>query len=95
MELAIQAPIQARWTDQIHDEWIRNLLKRRPDLTQRQLDRVKMLMNQHVRDCLITQYEDLIPSLKLPDPGDRHVLAAAIKGKVDIILTFNLKDFPP
>ena len=94
MQLALTDLFKARWTDQIHDEWIRNVLKKRPDLTLFQLTRTKELMNSHVRDCLVTGYEYLIPSLKLPDPDDRHVLAAAIKAGADFIVTFNLSDFP-
>ncbi len=94
MQLALTDIFRARWTEQIHDEWIRNVLEERPDLTLEQLTRTKQLMNSHVRDCLITDYESLIPSLELPDPDDRHVLAAAIKGNVDVIVTTNLKDFP-
>src|SRR5262249_20146967 len=52
------------------------------------------MMNVHVRDCLITEYEGLIPALQLPDPDDRHVLAAAIGGGADLIVTFNLRHFP-
>jgi Uma2 family endonuclease len=51
-------------------------------------------MNSHVRDCIVEKYEYLIPTLTLPDPNDRHVLAAAIVGSADVIVTFNLKDFP-
>ncbi|HBE20648.1 MAG TPA: PIN domain-containing protein [Cyanobacteria bacterium UBA11149] len=94
MQLALTDLFRARWTEQIHDEWIRNVLKQRPDLTLFQLTRTKELMNSHVRDCLVTGYEYLIPSLKLPDPDDRHVLAAAIKTGADFIVTFNLSDFP-
>jgi hypothetical protein len=36
-------------------------------------------MNEVVRDCLVTGYEDSIESLSLPDPDDRAVLAAAIR----------------
>ena len=51
-------------------------------------------MNQAVPDCLVKHFEDLIPSLKLPDKDDRHVLAAAIRCDADVIVTANLKDFP-
>lgn len=52
-------------------------------------------MNQHVRDALVDNYEKIISTLpKLPDENDVHVLAAAIHGKANIILTYNLKDFP-
>jgi predicted nucleic acid-binding protein len=95
MNLAVTNNLfQARWTDEIHDEWTRNLLKNRSDLTKERLQRTRDFMDDSVRDCLITGYQDLIPSLTLPDDNDRHVLAAAISGKANIIVTFNLKDFP-
>lgn len=94
MQLALTDLFRAKWTNEIHDEWIRNLLLNRPDLKVEDLTRTKDLMNRHVRDCLVTGYEYLIPSLTLPDPNDRHVLAAAIKGSARVIVTFNLPDFP-
>ncbi len=50
-------------------------------------------MNNAVRDCLVTGYEDIEKSLNLPDPKDNHVLAAAIRAGADAIITWNLKDF--
>jgi hypothetical protein len=95
MHLALTDLFRAKWSDAIHDEWTRSVQEARPDLTRQQLERTRALMNLHVRDCLVTNYEDLIPSLTLPDPDDRHVLAAAIRGLADVIVTFNLADFPP
>jgi hypothetical protein len=94
MRLALTDLYRARWTHMIHEEWINALLEMRPDLERAQLERTRDLMNAHVRDALITGFEDLIPSLQLPDPDDRHILAAAIRGRVDVIVTYNLKDFP-
>lgn len=94
MELAAAGLFRAKWSEQIHDEWIRNLLENRDDLTAEQLGRTKDLMNATVPDCLVEGYEDLVPSLTLPDADDRHVLAAAIASSSDAIVTFNLKDFP-
>ena len=51
-------------------------------------------MDLHVRDGLIEDYEELIDGIKLPDPNDRHVLAAAIKANAQTIVTYNLSDFP-
>jgi hypothetical protein len=54
MHLAITDLYRAKWTDAIHDEWIRNVLANRPDLKPEQLQRTRELMNAHVRDCLVT-----------------------------------------
>ncbi len=93
MRLAVADLFRARWTEQIHQEWIQSLL-RKGSHTESPLNRVKELMDSHVRDAKVTGYEYLIESMTLPDPNDRHVLAAAIHCHADAILTFNLKDFP-
>jgi hypothetical protein len=94
IRLAQAGLVQARWTEQIHDEWLRNVIKDNPQLSPERLARTRTLMNEAVRDCLVTGYEDLIGSLSLPDPDDRHVLAAAIRAGAEVIVTYNLIDFP-
>jgi len=86
--------VQAKWTDQILDEVFGNLVANRPDLDPQKLTRTRELMNKAVRDCLVTGYEPLIDAVDLPDSDDRHVLAAAIKARAQVIVTNNLKDFP-
>lgn len=95
MELALTDLFRARWSEKIHQEWIRNVLKNRPDLQESQLLRTKAFMDTNVRDALVIDFEPLIPSLSLPDEKDRHVLATAIRCNAAVIVTFNLKDFPP
>jgi hypothetical protein len=82
--------LHARWTDDLHDEWIRNVLKNNPRLARERLERTRSLMDAAVRDSLVTGYADLVGSLTLPDEDDRHVLAAAIRAGAGLILTFNL-----
>jgi predicted nucleic acid-binding protein len=94
MHLALTGLFRAKWSADVHEEWISILLKKRPDLTRDKLERTRMLMDKHAVDALVTDYEDLIPGLHLPDPDDRHVLAAAIRGHADVIVTMNLWDFP-
>jgi len=94
--LAKAGLFRAKWTDDIHDEWIRSLLKNRPDLSPELLSRTRRFMDSAVLDALIdpARYRLLIPSFTLPDPDDRHVLAAAVASQAEMIITFNLKDFP-
>lgn len=84
---------QAKWTDQILDEMIDAITRTQPELDER-LQRTRELMNNAIRDVRVTGYEHLIDGLKLPDPDDRHVLAAAIRANAQVIVTSNLKDFP-
>jgi len=51
-------------------------------------------MAEAIPDCMVLGYEGFIGALQLPDPDDRHVLAAAIVGHADAIVTNNLDDFP-
>jgi len=94
LQLATANLFRARWTDTIHDEWIRNLLAARPDLTPDQLARTREMMNRAAPESLVNGFNQLIPAITLPDPDDRHVVAAAIHARADAIVTFNLKDFP-
>ena len=82
MQLAVTDLFKAKWTADIHRD-------------RAALERTRDLMDRATRDCLVTGYEALVPALTLPDPDDRHVLAAAIVGRCDAIITQNLKDFPP
>lgn len=85
---------RARWSNHIHDEWIAAVLKTNAKATPEALSRTRALMDEAVPDALITGYEPIITSVVLPDPNDRHVLAAAIVGRADVIVTANLKHFP-
>src|SRR5262245_13707345 len=94
IRLGLVGLVRARWSDAILDECFRSILEQRPELNAGQLDRTRALMQRAIPDSTVTGYEHLVEGLALPDPDDRHVLAAAIRGGAQSIVTFNLKDFP-
>jgi predicted nucleic acid-binding protein len=94
VRIATTGMFRAHWSADILDEMVRSILRRRPDLTEAQLARTRQLMCDAVPDCLTIGYEELIDGLHLPDPDDRHVLAAAIRSGSQVIVTENLSDFP-
>jgi hypothetical protein len=94
VRLAQGGLLQSRWSDEIHEEWMRNLLNNNPNVSRERLERTRSLMDAAIRDCLVTGHLQLVDSLTLPDPDDRHVLAAAIHAGAGLIVTFNLSDFP-
>ena len=83
----------ARWTEQIEAEWTAALLANKPG-SELGIGRAVEQMRIAIPDCLVVDYESLTETLDLPDANDRHVLAAAIRGNADAIVTFNTKDFP-
>lgn len=94
LSLADNGLYKPKWSEEIQDEWSRNLLLNRPDLNIGQLQLTIEAMNDAFPDSNIDKFASLIPSIILPDPNDRHVVAAAIRSKADVIVTYNLKDFP-
>lgn len=94
LSLASAGLYKPKWSALIQDEWSRNLLANRFDLTVAQLQRTARMMNTAFPDADVEGYEVFIPTLALPDPDDRHVLAVALRSQADVIVTANLKDFP-
>jgi predicted nucleic acid-binding protein len=90
--LALENAYQAHWTAQITQEWTRNLLLKRPEVTRENLERTVKLMEKALPHALLEE----IPSLDvvLPDSNDAHVLEAAVYAKAAFIVTHNLRDFP-
>jgi predicted nucleic acid-binding protein len=86
--------VQAKWPRDILGEMSRALRRNRPGITEEKVSRLCELMNSAVRDCLVENHQPLIAALELPDPDDRHVLAAAIAVNAQVIVTRNRKDFP-
>lgn len=89
---AIYRPL---WSDEILQE-VGDALEKKIKLTPEQRARRIDAMTAAFPEAAVTPAEGLADSLDgIPDPGDRHVLAAAISGHAHVIVTNNLKDFPP
>lgn len=95
ISLAVAGLFAAKWTVTIEAEWLAVAERRHAGLAGRFTTR-RDAMRDAVVDWEVTAegWEALAPSLTLPDPNDVHVLAAAIAGHADCIVTTNLKDFP-
>lgn len=98
MWLAAGGVIRAHWTNEIHDEWIRNV-ERDYGVARSVLERVRKLMDRATGDALISRYRQHERLFTKTDVKDRHVAAAAVaarkRSKMDIvtIITWNLGDF--
>jgi hypothetical protein len=94
MRLALAEAYRPLWSDRVQREWTEALAREGPDLPHDKIERVRALMEQHIPEATVEDYEALVGELALPDDGDRHVLAAAIKGDAEVLVTANLKHFP-
>ena len=95
LDIALVGLVRPHWSNEIHEEWIGSLLRNRPELNRESLERTRWRMEAKFRNSLTRGYESIVPTLVLPDPKDRHVLAVAIHTQSAWIVTRNLKDFPP
>jgi predicted nucleic acid-binding protein len=83
----------AFWSEKILSEWSASA-KKVGELGQLQADAEISILRANWPNSIIGFSLELEDSLFLPDLNDRHVLAAAIAGKCDAIITLNKKDFP-
>jgi hypothetical protein len=94
MHLALTGLFRAKWSAGVHEEWMAALLRNRPDLSREKLERTRMLMGQHAEDALVTGYEDLIEGCIFPIPTTGTCWPLQLRGRADVIVTSNVKDFP-
>lgn len=94
MRLSVNGLFRAHWSDEIHNEWMRNLVANRDNISWEVVERTRDLMDEALPGACVDGYKRHINRLSLPDPDDRHVLAAAIEIEAEFIVTCNLGDFP-
>lgn len=94
IRLSMAGMFRARWSDQILDEVFSSLKENRPDLDAQKLRLTQQRMCDAIDDCMVYGYESLIDDFELPDPDDRHVVAAAVAGDATIIVSDDRTGFP-
>lgn len=94
VQSALGKAFTLRWSAEVQAEWRRALLANRPDLEEAKIVRTQSLMESALPSAIVEGFHARIEELALPDPDDRHVLAAAIDSGCGVIVTFNLSDFP-
>jgi hypothetical protein len=82
-----------RWSEDVLAEWIYETRRRKPDVTDQALGGVRRNLEQAFPYAMVTGY-DLASTPSLPDPYDRHVLAAALHAEVDMLVTDDRRGFP-
>lgn len=93
IRLGVSGALRPRWTARIEQEWVGNLLEHRPDLSRTRLERTCALMRRAIPEGQVEAGDESAVGA-LPDPDDRHVLAAALVSGAEVLLTFNEQDFP-
>lgn len=91
LELADRGLYRPLWSKDILGELRRNLVEAGEDA--RLIEKRMSTMTTYFPDAMVAGYDSLIPTMSC-DPKDRHVLAAAVRGGAEVLVTFNLRDFP-
>lgn len=92
LELADRGLFRPLWSSDVMAELRRNLVRATED--EALVEKRVSTMERYFPDAMVAGYEDLVP-IMTNDEKDRHVLAAAVRGGAEVLVTFNLKDFPP
>lgn len=88
--------ISVRWSQEILDEFSRHLISNRK-VTREQSKKLLAGMNEAFPYALVNPTKadyQRFANLEMPDPDDRHVVAAAVAAEADVLCTLNAKDFP-
>lgn len=91
LRLADAGAFRVLWSDAVLEEVRRNVIA--SGVAEEAIDRRIAAMRDFFPDARVTGFESIVDSLAC-DPKDRHVLAAAVRAKADVLVTFNLRDFP-
>jgi hypothetical protein len=91
MSLAYERLFRPQWSEQVMDEARRN---RPPGITEAAIDSRFAQMNKVFPTAMTSGYEPLMPEMQA-DEKDKHVLAAAVHGGSQVLVTENVKDFHP
>ena len=81
------------WSPRLIEEWMR-AAERRSAADRALAEGDAARVRTSFPKAMVTPGEGLLARLWLPDPADIHVLAAAIAGNADLIVTQNARDFP-
>jgi predicted nucleic acid-binding protein len=93
LSIATQEAFHPLWSSEVLGEVRRTVVAKR-GVDSWSLDRTLACIERYFEDSMVEGWQLLVSGLALPDPDDRHVLAAAIVGDAQSIVTFNLGDFP-
>lgn len=93
LRIAEQGAFRPHWSSDVLDELQRNLVSKAGLPSERAARRIDA-MNRAFPDAEVHGYERLTGAMSC-DPKDRHVLAAAVHGRCEVLVTFNVRDFPP
>jgi len=91
LRLAAEGAFRPLWSEEVLEEVRRNAVE--AGVAEVGIEKRLAAMREYFPDAMVTGYERLTGSLSC-DPKDRHVLAAAVRSKADVLVTFNGKDFP-
>lgn len=93
LAVATEGVYRPLWSTQIWVEVVRNTPKVSPNIDMEKASKRFERLRQQFCDAMVEGWQSLESAMTNPQ-GDRHVLAAAVAGNADGIVTENLKDFP-